>query len=347
MAHGITERDGLFVVRAPSWHGLETAVFEDYPTREQAQAIAHPWEPISEPVYRRVPVIRLHTCTPDCEQPCDLMDDITTEYEEVEGFKLNVRSDTSDPLGVVSDTFEPVKNAEMYDIAEAIEGEAKGSVMFETGGSLKGGRKVWLLIRLRDPLVLRGDQITATIPYYALQNSHDGSGSFRGQATMTRIVCDNTAQMADLDAQQRGTEFVFRHTRNVKGRIEEAKEALSGWRESVDAYRRLNDHLLTLKLEAQDVRDFVDQFIPMPKAHTSSERVIRNVEQAQTDWYSILLSETCEGVSNTAYGLVQASVEYLNHARKARSNETRFKRAYLDRDRLVSDAVQLALEVAR
>lgn len=338
MAHNLTERDGMFVVRQPSWHGLETAVFEDYPTRDEAQQIAHPWEPISEPVYRAVPRIEFSEVGHEV---------LVTEYEEVEGFKLNVRSDTYAPLGVVSDTFEPVKNAEMYDIAEAIEGHDKGAVMFETGGSLKGGRKVWLLLRLRDPLVIGGDGITATIPYYALQNSHDGSGAFRGQATMTRIVCDNTAQMADLDAQQRGTEFVFRHTRNVKDRIEDAKEALAGWRESVDAYRRMSEHLLTLRTDKEGVEDFVQQFIPMPKAHTSSERVIRNVEQAQRDWYGILGGETCEGVSWTAYGLVQASVEYLNHARKARSNETRFKRAYLDRDRLVSDAVELALAVAR
>jgi len=54
---------------------------------------------------------------------------------------------------------------------------------------------------------------------------------------------------------------------------------------------------------------------------------------------------TCEGISNTSYGLVQASVEYLNWARRSRSDENRFKRAYLDRSVIVKDAVNLAKEM--
>ena len=54
MSHNITERDGVFTVREPAWHRLGE-VLPDYPSREQAQKIAHPWEPVSEPVYRKVP----------------------------------------------------------------------------------------------------------------------------------------------------------------------------------------------------------------------------------------------------------------------------------------------------
>ncbi len=48
---------------------------------------------------------------------------------------------------------------------------------------------VWVLVRLKEPLMVKGDKRGETIPYFALQNSHDGVGAFRGQATMTRIVC--------------------------------------------------------------------------------------------------------------------------------------------------------------
>src|SRR5699024_236789 len=110
-------------------------------------------------------------------------------------------------------------------------------VMVESGGSLKGGRLVWLLLRLKDPLVIEGDPRGATMAYYALQNSHDVSGAFRGQATSTRIVCANTSQMADMDARARGTECVFRHTRNVADRIEQARTALAGWRNALDDWQ--------------------------------------------------------------------------------------------------------------
>lgn len=331
MAHHVTDRDGLFVVRKPAWHGLGT-VFPDHPTREEAQKIAHNWEPITAPIFSERPIVGEDG-------------DLTTVMEEVEGFKSVVRSDTSDVLGVVSESYTPVNNSEMYDIAEAIEGEAKGSVMYETGGSLKGGSKVWLLIRLRDPLIIGGDDATATIPYYALQNNHDGLGSFRGQATMTRIVCDNTAQVADLDARARGTEFVFRHTRNVKDRIEEARAALAGWRESVETYRLLAEHLASEPISRSEARLFIESFIPEPMEHIVTERVRNNIDRSREAWWQFYNDQTTERLQNTRWGLVQASVEYLNHGKRAHTQESRFKRSYLDRSELTQQAMKIAQAV--
>lgn len=333
MAHNITERDGLFVVREPAWHGLGE-VLSEYPTRQEAQAIAHPWEPVSEPVYRKVPFV---TETGELGE----------RFEVIEDSVLNVRSDDGFALGVTPASRVTISNSEMYDIAEAIEGTDKGAVKFETGGSLLGGKKVWLLLRLRDPLTIPGDPQGETIPYYGLQNGHSADGgAFRGQATLTRIVCDNTSQMADLDARARGTEFVFKHTKNIRDRIDEAKEALAGWRESVQAYRLLSAHLVGLRVTPAQRELFVTEFVPMPPPHAVSDRVVQNVEDARAAIRDILASPTCVGIDETAYGLVQASVEYLNHARRAKSAETRFKRAYLDRNRITTDAVALAEQVA-
>lgn len=331
MAHNITERDALFTVREPAWHGLGV-VLPEYGTREELQPLVHGWEPVTTPLYVKEPGFDL------AAQP-------TMSTVEVPGFRAVQRSDDGSTLGVVSDTYELVSNTEMWDIAEAIEGEARGEVMFETGGSLKGGAKVWLLIRLRDPLTVRGDEETGTVAYYALQNAHDGSGSFRGQATMTRIVCDNTAQMADLDAQQRGTSFTFRHTRNVKDRIEEARVALAGWRESIDAYRMLSEHLGRERIVGGQYLDFMQRFIPAPPPSTASDRVMANVEEARQTWLGIYRGEANERIIGTRWGLVQASVEYLNHGRRAHSQESRFKRAYLDQSRLMQDAVKIAQKV--
>ena len=331
MAHNLTERDNMFTTRTPAWHGLGE-VLEAHPTREQAQKIAHPWEPITAPIFTERP-----TVTED--------GDLTTVMEEIESHRTVVRSDNSEVIGVVSNTYTPVKNSEMYDIAEAIEGESRGDVMYETGGSLKGGSKVWLLIRLRDPLIIGGDNETATIPYYALQNSHDGSGSFRGQATMTRIVCDNTAQVADLDARARGTEFVFRHTRNVKDRIEEAQAALAGWRESIETYRLLAEHLAAEPISRADARRFVEAFIPEPLESLVTDRVRNNIERSRETWMGFFNDQTTERVKDTRWGLVQASVEYLNHGRRANSQESLFKRSYLDRSELTSSAMRIAQEV--
>jgi phage/plasmid-like protein (TIGR03299 family) len=217
--------------------------------------------------------------------------------------------------------------------------------MFETGGSLKGGAKVWLLLRLRDPIQIVGDSRTATIPYYSLQNSHDGTGAFRGQATLTRIVCDNTAQQADLDSEARGTSFEFHHTKNIAVRVEQAQQALAGWRDSLVRWQEQSEEMARTAITADQQELFIRQFIPMPPPHSISDIVVQNVTVARRQLKEILDGPTCEGIGLTTYGLVQASVEYLNHVRRAASAESRFKRAYLDKNDITRDAVKIAREV--
>ena len=331
MAHGITAQDGMYTVRQPAWHRLGV-VLPEYPTREEAQALSMPWDPVTVPVFTEEPIL-------------DPQAGPMTDFHEVPGYRAVQRSDTGATLGVVSDTYEPVSNTEMWDIAEALEGESSGDVMFETAGSLRGGSKVWILIRLKRPLLLKGDEETATIPYYALQNSHDGSGSFRGQATVTRIVCQNTAQLADIETKQRGTSFTFRHTRNVGDRIEEARDALAGWRESVEAYRMLAEHFADERISIDQAGEFVERFIPDPPPATATDRVMRNAAEARGQWRGIYMGEANERLLGTRWGLVQASVEYLQWARKAHSEETRFQRSMLTQSRLMQDAMDLAKAV--
>jgi phage/plasmid-like protein (TIGR03299 family) len=313
------------------WHGLGE-VLSDYPTRQEAQKIAHPWNPTTEPLYRAVPIIG------DDGQP-------TMTYVEVEDAKAVVRDDNDAYLGTVSKSIEPVSNDEMYDIAEVIQGEGT-DVRFETGGSLNGGQKVWLLLRLEEPINIKGDPNGATLPFFALQNDNTGKGAFRGQGVQTRIVCQNTSKMADLDAEHFGTDFVFWHTMSVHEKIEQAKAALSGWRESVTAYNRLSEHLLGIKVTKKQRELFVAEFVPMLVGNVISDRVVNNIETARQQVRDILTGPTLEGVDLTAYGLVQAAIEYGQHARRANSAESRFKRTFLKRDRLAADAVDLATAAA-
>lgn len=327
MSHEILSSDGMFTVRQQAWHGLGH-VFEDYPKRAEAQAIAHPWEPVEKPLFRQREVV-------------DEQGVAHVSYEEIEGWKSTVRNDNDDLLGVVSAGYTPVLNTELWDVAEAIE-KSGADVMFETAGSLQGGKKVWALVRLQDPIVIKGDPRGETIPYYALQNSHDGDGAFKGMATVTRIVCANTLRVADMEASNRGTEFTFRHSTNVGERVTQAQEALSKWRESLAAWQEQSEVLISQKLEPLAATDFLERFLPMPPESLITEQVKKNVESDRSKWLESYNGITGEGLKGTSYGLVQASVEFLNWHRKANSQENRFKRTFLSRDAMVSRVVELA-----
>lgn len=318
MGHQITATDNTFSIRQVPWMGLldgQVNVFDEYKSREELQPLVHGWEPVIEPVYRKVPFI-----SPEGE--------MGERFEEVTEYKLGARSDNGDTLGINGKDYEFINNGVMWDMAEAVEGLAKGSVAFETGGTLRGGRSVWLLVRMKEPLVIFGDR-SITVPYLNFQNAHDGRGAFRAQATMVRQICMNTSIAADVDSQQRGTEHVFHHTKNVHDRIEQAKEALAGWRESIENFREQMDLLAMSQVTPAQTEWFIEKMIPMPTSGMVTERVANNVTEARGLLFNTLHSITNEGSEDSALGLFNAAVEHHDYNLKARSEETRFTRNFV------------------
>lgn len=329
MSHELTDTDAMFSVREMPWHGLG-AVLPEHPTRAEAQPLVHGWEPIAEPIFAATPQV--------------IDGEPTIAYEEVSGFKRMVRSDNATTLGVVTDTYVPVSNDEMWDVAEALE-ESASDIKYETGGSLRGGKDVWLMLRLQDPIQIKGDPNGTVLPFYLLQNKHDASGSFKGSATHVRVVCANTMRGADLDAQARGTEFSFRHSKNIKGRIEDARTALAGWRESVEEFQAFSEFLIRQTVDQGQVQHFLERYISLPPNGKYSDRVLNNVMAARTEWLEVYRSQTLEGITGTAYGLVQASSEWSEHIQHARTQETRFQRAYLGKNEGITRAMRLTREL--
>jgi hypothetical protein len=61
--------------------------------------------------------------------------------------------------------------------------------------------------------------------------------------------------------------------------------------------------------------------------------------------FAILDGPTYEGIAHTAYGLVQAAGEYLDHVRRYRNCDSHITRTLLKPEPLKAKAVQLAREV--
>ena len=77
------------------------------------------------------------------------------ELIPAKGFKANLKEDTGEVLGIVSDEYEVVDNRDAFRFPDALIGS---ELHFETAGSLWGGRRVWVLARLPEYIELGGDQ---------------------------------------------------------------------------------------------------------------------------------------------------------------------------------------------
>ena len=322
--------DQMFSVREMPWH-REGQVLDDYPQSwDEARTLAGlDWDPIEGPVYQ---VVR--------------GDDGDT-YTEIPDWRAITRSDNGRVLACTKDSYAVISHTAFGEIFEAILETDRNILKAETGGVLEGGRKVWMLIKLDEPIMLPGDA-SPTMPYLALTSRHDSMGGCVLRATGIRIVCANTFGAAEMEGQRTGATFTFIHRSSWRDRIEDARTAVTGARKQLADYADLATRLMGVKVNAEQSELFVQAFHPMPPESMISDRVVKNVEEARQAVRSIIASPTVAGagIDGTAYGLVQAAGEYLDHARRSRTWETRLNRSLLTPEPLKAKAVKLALKAA-
>jgi phage/plasmid-like protein (TIGR03299 family) len=319
--------ESMFSVRQMPWH-QEGIILGDYPgTWAEARVLAGlDWEPITTDVY-------VVTGASADDKPL---------LEPLGGWKAIRRSDTGTVLSVNKDSYTVIGHGEMGEIVEAV--LAQPNVKWETAGVLDGGRSVWCLALLDEPVELPGDA-SPTLPYLAITNRHDGTAACALRATAVRIVCANTFRAAELEGERTGATFSFIHKSSWRSRIEDARQAVTGARKEMRRYTELAHELLGIQVTARQRELFVTEFIPMPPAGLVTDRVARNVEEARQALRMIFESKTTEQVAGSAYGLMQAAGEYLDHVRNARSWETRLNRTLIRPEPLKHRALSLIREV--
>lgn len=310
MSHGMESNDRMFSVREAPWHGLGK-VLDDYPLRAVAMAEAGlEWLVEEAPIFRR-------TTSP-----------IGPSFVPVEGWKQLYRDDTGDILNVAKDSYGVVQNIVGFEIGEALL-DADQAVKYETGGSIKGGAQCYLTLRVDEPVTISGDN-SPTYPYVVVTWTHDGSGAVQARATNVRVVCWNTLSASEAEAARTGRKFTFRHTKNVMDKIGDAKRAIAGVRQEHSLFKVIANELAGISVSDETREQFVTTFIPKPEADVISDRVLDNILKARKDVRGLFESASIpEAHRNTAYGLLLAGTEYLDHLRASRNSDTYLGRTLL------------------
>lgn len=332
-----------FAVREPMWHGLGT-VLDEYPGREEGMRLSgHDFNVIERPIY--LGYYEEVTAGADdgkrIAQPVRYTDQ---RPEQAKGWKALLKDTDGQLLHVAKESYQVVQNETAWDIVDALVGEG---AKYETGITLKGGAVCSVLAWLDEPVKVPGDD-SDTLPFVNVSWTHDGSGAVTSRATSVRVVCWNTLSAAEAEGKRMGTDYTFRHSKNVMARIEDAKLALQGVRDSHAVYMELARELAGISVTEEQRELFVTQFLPMPPEALISDRVKENVEEGRRDLRSLFASETIpESHELTAYGLQLAGVEYLDHLRKYRNEETRFGRSLLRSEPAKTKLSKLVREVAK
>jgi len=305
MAAGMTDEDTMFSVRETPWHGLGS-VLDGYPSRELAmQAAGLAWSVDESPVW--------------AERP--------NSFGKLDGWKALSRSDTGTVLNVAKVSYGTIQNTVGFEFLEALMEDRK--VLLETGGSVDGGATCYVSARIDEAFFVKGD--TSTIYPFAVVNwSHDGSAALQGRVTNVRTVCRNTLSAGEAESARSGRQFSIRHSGNWQERVTEAKALLVGARDGAMAYQALANELGRVWVDEATRRRFVQTFIPAPVGLVVSDQVLDNINTERAKVYSLFEGPTVpEAHKQTAYGLLLAGGEYLDHLKGYRNQDTLTKRTLL------------------
>lgn len=81
----------------------------------------------------------------------------TYDGSPVPGYFANIRDKDDKLLGVVTDRYTVIQNEDAFAFTDGLLG---AGVRYETAGSLSEGRRVWILAKLPNEYIIRGDRIS-------------------------------------------------------------------------------------------------------------------------------------------------------------------------------------------
>jgi phage/plasmid-like protein (TIGR03299 family) len=289
--------------RTDPWHRLGITVAGEAFTAEDAMTLGHlgGWNVRTAPL----------TATEITE------DGVSTI--EVPGSFATVRTNpftgATDALGVVGGGYHPLQNEEHAEFLNHL-ADASGAI-FDTAGSLRGGRQVFVTMRLPRHLSVGGiDRVDLNI---AALNSHDGNSAFRLLVTPVRVVCANTQHAALAD---HVSSWSIRHTRNAKAAVQAARDALRLTFAYVDAFEAEAERLINTTVTDTRFCELVGDLFgrPEPDAPARARGAAHRREaNLSTLWHD---AATQTGIRGTAWAAYQCVAEYVDHYApvRARSN---------------------------
>ena len=292
--------------RLDAWHQLGTVTDATMSAEEiMAKAFLGGW------VVRKIPVAGIDVVDgAEHRIPCD---------DKVMTVRRNVVTGDTEYLGIVGEDYGVVQNEQCAEILDRLVDEV-GGAHFETAGSLRKGKSVFVTMKLPDAMHIA--EVDRLDLYLIGTTSHDGTAALRVDASPIRVVCANTQRAAF--AHSVGS-YTFRHTPNVNSQISQAREALGLMWKYLETFEAAAERMLNQTLTMGDFDTIVAQLWPV--ADDATERTKSNAKQRSAALrYLIRSSDTLTDITGTRWAGYQAITEYLDHIQPAKDAVARANR---------------------
>lgn len=276
----------MMYTREKPWHGLGTRV-EEAPTSADALRLAGlDWTVEQKPVF------------------------LEGQDFPIANYNANVRDKDGKVLGIVTDRYRIVQNAEAFAWTDELLGG--GDVRYETAGSLREGRSVWLLAKM-PPAKVAGDEVE---PYVVFSNTHDGSGAIRVAMTPVRVVCNNTLNLALRTAQR---SWSTKHVGDLQYKLAEAQRTLELANRYMIHLDRQAQQLANVTVTDAQLEKILNEMFPCREDAT--ERQKNTVKAAKDEFMVCWFMPDLDRFRGTAWGVVNAMADMVDHSQPRRNTQ--------------------------
>ena len=323
MAHAITQRANGFAeiayVGEKPWHGLGQELEAGAPIERWLAAAGMDWS-----VQRSK--VRYATGRDGAA---------VAEWPD---YHVLMRSDTKVPLGMVSDGFKVVQPRDVLEFFRDLV-EAAGFRLI-TAGTLHGGRKFWAQADIRaEDRIVGNDLVKGRL---MLATACDGTMHSIAKDVAERVVCANTMRIALGESGSSEVRVSHRSTFDAAAVKKQLGVAVTSFEHFVTDARKLAARRVT-GVEA-------NIFAAATVGYDETE--IRDGKYADDKAFRKIMTlfqgegrgANLPGTRGTAWGLVNAVTEYVDHHARARTDSNRIDSAWFGRgDDMKGNAMERAL----
>lgn len=277
--------EDMFSVREVPWHGLGKIVKEAVTSDDAIRLAGLDWTVDSKPVF-------------------------DANGKEIEGYKANTRSSDNSILGIVSNKYKIIQNTEAFEFTDNL---ISDEVHYETAGSLRNGKTIWLLAKLPEKYII-GDKFD---PYICFTNNHDGKGAVTVCMTPIRVVCNNTLNLA-LNSAKRS--WSIRHLGDINGKLAEARQTLALADLYMDNLNKEANRLINVSVTDAELEAIFDELYPINI--DDSNRKKTNIISMKENIFNKYQSADISKFKGTAWGVINAVSDFAAHTQPTRLTST-------------------------
>jgi len=303
MAHEIFRNasgmDCMFVVgkREDAWHKLGQRC-NDAVSWEQAMTLAGlDWQVVKNQNYARNP---------------------QGHVVPVSSYSIFRDTDGAELAANVGEGFTIKQNRECFQFVDDLL-QDNGGAHCDSAGALGNGATIWCAVRVprADIAVNVNDKHES---YLVFTTAHDWSMAHTAALSSVRVVCRNTLRQA-LST----TTGILRikHTKNANSRFEDARRTMDGV--VMDA-KRLEEKLqllATRRITRESMTTVLDRLFPKPADKEQNTTRRENILAEVLALYESNDRDAFPSVRGSAYNLLNACTEYVDHYRVARITDAR------------------------